>query len=190
MSTQQTQPLIDRLQTILADSPVGLVLPAIAQLNLPDWWLAGGAIRNTVWRSLFGEACELRIKDFDIAFFDSQGDRAQELAAKEWLTQQFPQHQFDVKNQASFARWRSGRRTYDSTQQGVADWLHTATAVGVRVNSQGNWEFFTPYGLEDLFEGVICPTPAQWQNPVAEQKAASFLQHCAGLRLAVRDLRT
>ncbi len=23
----------------------------IALLHLPDWWLAGGAVRNTVWRS-------------------------------------------------------------------------------------------------------------------------------------------
>ncbi|MEP0771392.1 nucleotidyltransferase family protein [Trichocoleus sp. ST-U1] len=22
-------------------------------MNLPNWWLAGGAVRNTVWRSLF-----------------------------------------------------------------------------------------------------------------------------------------
>jgi hypothetical protein len=41
-----------RLQTILVDSPVGAVLPAIALLNLPNWWLAGGAVRNTIWRSL------------------------------------------------------------------------------------------------------------------------------------------
>jgi len=40
-----------RLQKILVDSPVGVVLPAIALLNLPNWWLAGGAVRNTVWRS-------------------------------------------------------------------------------------------------------------------------------------------
>ncbi|MEP0790203.1 nucleotidyltransferase family protein [Funiculus sociatus GB2-C1] len=43
-----------RLQKILIDSPVGVVLPAISLLNLPNWWLAGGAVRNTVWRSLFG----------------------------------------------------------------------------------------------------------------------------------------
>jgi hypothetical protein len=54
-----------RLQTILVDSPVGAVLPAIAVLNLPNWWLAGGAVRNTVWRSLFGNDCQLVIKDFD-----------------------------------------------------------------------------------------------------------------------------
>jgi len=44
-----------RLQKILVDSPIGVVSPAIALLNLPDWWLAGGAVRNTVWRSLFGK---------------------------------------------------------------------------------------------------------------------------------------
>ncbi|MDX2213784.1 MAG: nucleotidyltransferase family protein [Oculatellaceae cyanobacterium bins.114] len=180
MPDQDTQ----RLQMILANSPVGLVLPAIARLELPNWWVAGGAVRNTVWRSLLGEGCKLVIKDFDIAFFDAQGDRAQELAAKEGLTQQFPNHQFDVKNQASFARWRTGRRTYNSTEDGIADWLHTATAVGVRLDIQGNWQFFIPYGLDDLFNGVIRPTPSHYQDPAAEQKAVSFLQHCPCLSLS------
>jgi hypothetical protein len=67
-----------RLQKILVDSPVGAVLPAIALLNLPNWWLAGGAVRNTVWRSLFGNDCQLVINDFDIAFFDALGDSVSE----------------------------------------------------------------------------------------------------------------
>jgi hypothetical protein len=35
--------------------------------------LAGGAVLNTVWRSLFGNECQLVINDFDIAFFDALG---------------------------------------------------------------------------------------------------------------------
>jgi hypothetical protein len=199
------------LQMLLADSPVGTVLPAIAQgfavsaqpngavakpiarkgaalsaiaqINLPNWWLAGGAVRNTVWRKLFGDRCQLIIKDFDIAFFDAEGDRSQELAAKTTLTEQFPDYVFDVKNQASFARWRSGRRTYTSTEDGITDWLHTATAVGVRLDAQGQWQFFMPYGLDDLFAGIIRPTPAHTNNPDAERKAAEFLQKCPCLRL-------
>ncbi|MBD2213873.1 nucleotidyltransferase family protein [Nostoc linckia FACHB-104] len=173
-----------RLQMILADSPVGMILPAIAQLNLPDWWLAGGAVRNTVWRAIFGDDCALVIKDFDIAFFDIQGNRSQELAAKATLTEQFPHHEFDVKNQASFARWRDGERTYHSTEDGITQWLHTATAVGVRLNAQGEWQFFTPYGLDDLFNGVIRPTPVNIDNDNAHEKASSFLQKCPALRLA------
>lgn len=175
---------LNRLQQILENSAIALVLPAIAQLNLPDWWLAGGAVRNTVWQAILGEDCKLVINDFDIAFFDVEGDRAQELQAKSALTEQFPQYKFDVKNQTSFARWRTGRRPYHSTEDGITDWLHTATAVGVRLDHQRQWQFFTPYGLDDLFQGMVCPTLAHQQNPDAERKAASFLELCPALRLA------
>ncbi|MBR8835131.1 MAG: nucleotidyltransferase family protein [Stigonema ocellatum SAG 48.90 = DSM 106950] len=167
-----------RLEMLLVNSPIGTVLPAIAKVNLPNWWLAGGAVRNTVWHSIFGENCRLVIKDFDIAFFDPEGDRSQELAAKATLTEQFPHYTFDVKNQASFARWRPGDKTYSSTEDGITNWLHTATAVGVRLDLQGQWQFFTPYGLDDLFSGIIRPTPPHTHNPDAERKAAEFLQKC------------
>ncbi len=169
---------LTKLVSILGDSILCQILPAIAQTNLPDWWSAGGAVRNTVWRAIFGEECKLVINDFDIAFFDLQGDREQELTAKTTLTQQFPDYKFDVKNQASFNRWRSGRQTYHSTEHGIEDWLHTATAVGVKLNYQGQWQFFTPYGLDDLFNGIVRATPSHLQNPDAEQKAASFLEKC------------
>jgi hypothetical protein len=53
--------------------------------------LSGCAVRNTVWRSLFANDCQLVINDFDIAFFDALGDseallqaadRSQELTAQ------------------------------------------------------------------------------------------------------------
>ncbi|HBW32544.1 nucleotidyltransferase family protein [Anabaena sp. FACHB-709] len=182
----------NRLQMILADTPVSQVLSAmtssrletISQVNLPNWWLAGGAVRNTVWRSIFGNNCKLFIKDFDIAFFDEAGNREQELAAENYLTEKCPNYLFDVKNQASFARWRTSERPYTSTEEGIENWLHTATAVGVRLNLQGQWEFFTPYGLDDLFAGIIRPTPTHVHNPDAHNKAANFLSMCPCLRLA------
>lgn len=170
------------LQEILVNSPIAEVLGAIAQINLPDWWLAGGAIRNTVWHSIFGEKCQLFIKDFDIAFFDATGDRNQELAAKATLTTKFPQHLFDVKNQASFARWRPGRKTFTSTEDGIMNWLHTTAAVGVKIDCEGELQFFAPYGLEDLFNGIIRPTPENVCNPDAERKAKELLMKCPCLR--------
>ncbi len=173
-----------QLEIILANSMISKVLPAIAQLNLPNWWLAGGAVRNTVWGSVFGSECELVINDFDIAFFDDSGNRYQELAAKAIITQKFPDYEFDIKNQASFARWRPGRRTYSSTEDGIKDWLHTATAIGVNLDTQGQWQFFIPYGLDDLFNGVIRPTRAHIYNPIADSKANGFIQRCPRLQLA------
>jgi uncharacterized protein len=173
-----------QLQIILSNSIIATVLPAIAQLDLPNWWLAGGAVRNTVWRSLFGQECDLFIKDFDIAFFDETGNREQELFAKSTLKTQFPEHEFDVKNQASFGLWRAGSMIFHSTENGITNWLHTSTAVGVRMTKNGEWQFFTPYDLDDLFNGIVRPTPIHINNPDAEKKAASFLQKCPCLKLA------
>ena len=55
-------------------------------------------------------------------------------------------------------------------------------------NEQGEWQFFTPYGLDDLFKGIIRPTPIHIHNPDADQKAASFLQKCPCLRLGKDEL--
>jgi uncharacterized protein len=173
-----------RLIDILKNSPVGEVLTTIASVNLPNWYLAGGAVRNTVWHSIFGEICRLGINDFDIAFFDAKGDRSQELAAKAALTEKFPHYLFDVKNQASFARWRSGRQAFSSTEDGISNWLHTATATGVRLNPQGEWQLFAPYGLDDLFDGIIRPTPSHIDDPKARDKGVGFLQKCPCLRQA------
>lgn len=176
--------LESRLKDILLNSVVAEVLPAIAEVELPDCWLAGGAIRNTVWRCLYQPECRLSIKDFDVVFFDPFGERQQEQRVKAALERQFRGEIFDVKNQASFGVWRPWRFSFVNTAHGVAHWLHTATAVGVRMDSQGNMEILAPYGLDDLFAGILRPSPANADSPDARGKAMSLLASCSVLRLA------
>ncbi|PWT98296.1 MAG: hypothetical protein C5B53_06985 [Candidatus Melainabacteria bacterium] len=173
--------LAARLERIILDSFVGEVLPAIRDVALPECWLAGGAVRNTVWKALYGDKCQLGIKDFDVVFFDRSGDRQQERAAKSKLEDRFPGAQFDVKNQASFGVWRPWRTSFTSTADGVSNWLHTATAVGVRVNQQGEFDILAPHGLTDLFAGVIRPCPSNVDNPEALEKGLSFQAGCPAL---------
>ncbi|MBS1992374.1 MAG: nucleotidyltransferase family protein [Cyanobacteria bacterium SZAS LIN-3] len=157
------------------------VLRAIRALGLPDWWLAGGAVRNTVWCKLFPADCRLTIKDFDIAFFDSGGTYESEIAARDVLLKEFPHLVFDVKNQASFGVWRPWHFTFEGTADGIAHWLHTATAVGIRLNDADEIEVLASYGLSDLFEGVIRPTPHCAKAEAAELKKLDFLSKCPGL---------
>lgn len=56
--------------------------------------------------------------------------------------------------------------------------------MGVRLDALGEWQFFMPYGLDDLFAGIIRPTPANTSNPDAHKKAADFLQKCPCLQRA------
>jgi hypothetical protein len=187
------------------------VLRAVASLepSLPNAYLAGGCVRNSIWKTLFPD-CKLRINDFDIGFYDPLGDRGQELAAKKTLSRtlkEITDAPFDVKNQYSFGRWRPAegdrRVDYGSVEDGIADWLHTATAVGLRLEtrSEGSpspkwlektalvehegerYRIYAPYGLEDLFEGVVRPVPAHADSEAARTKGASYITACPSLKL-------
>jgi hypothetical protein len=172
------------IRFILSNSIIARVLPVIAAARLPDWWLAGGAVRNTVWNHLFGHECNLKINDFDVAFFAPSGDREQELNAKSLMEAKFPGYKFDVKNQASFAVWRPGRRTFSSCEDGIGSWLHTATAVGVRLEDNDDYSVLAPYGLTDLFEGIVRPTPEHIGGASARDKGQTFIESCSRLKLA------
>jgi uncharacterized protein len=174
----------NRLRQIFSTRELLPILEAIRETELPDQWLAGGAVRNTVWKHLYGDECQLGIKDFDIAFFDKDAGREREAVAREALQAAFPDRKFDVKNQASFGVWREGKFTFTSSEDGISNWLHTATAVGVRLNDSHEIEIFQPYGLNDLFQGIIRATPNQIDDPAAAAKKDEFLRKCPRLKVA------
>lgn len=177
--------LEQQLKNIFANSEIIPVLRLIRDANLPDWWLAGGAVRNTVWRHLFPDNCSLAIKDFDVAFFDKNGSRDGEKLAKKWLCEQLPFVEFDVKNQASFGVWRDWHFTFTSTEDGIRHWLHTATAVGIKIDDEDEISVLAPYGLSDLLAGIVRPTPYCAKAKAAEEKGQEFMAKCPALKLAL-----
>jgi hypothetical protein len=177
--------LAEKLKNIFANSEIMPVLRLIRDANLPDWWLAGGAVRNTVWRHLFPDQCTLSIKDFDVAFFDKTGDRESEKQSKAWLSNQLPFVEFDIKNQASFGVWRDWHFTFSSTEDGIRHWLHTATAVGIKVDDDDEISVLAPYGLSDLFAGIVRPTPYCAAARAAEEKGREFTSKCPALKTSI-----
>lgn len=184
-SSEQIQTDLDkRLRQIISACPWYETLPSIRELNLPDWWVAGGAVRNTVWMALYGDACTLKIKDLDVVFFDKNSQKDFEVEQKEKLHQLHPQWVFDVKNQASFGHWRTWQFQFKDSTDGIDHFLHTATAVGVRLNDRDQLDICKPHGLEDLFNGVIRLTPYRHGEEAANTRQKQFLENCPGLTLA------
>lgn len=171
-----------RLREIVADSILLEVITALRELRIADMWLAGGAVRNIVWKRLYGSDCTLVVKDFDVAFFDKDSNRERESQIKQYLVQKLPELIFDVKNQASFGVWRQGRFVFQSTTDGISNWLLTTAAVGIALNDNGEIDILAPYGLFDLFEGVVRPTPNQCGGDAAERKKNDLLAGCSRLR--------
>jgi hypothetical protein len=131
-------------------------------LDLPDWYLAAGAIRNTVWDVLHGSTSLQPLSDLDVIYFDP-ANLTSDAEAK--LLAAAPEYAWEVTNQATVHRWQSsavGRDIpqYDSIAAAMASWPETATAVGVRLSNRGTMEFVAPHGLVDLFSLILRPSPA------------------------------
>jgi hypothetical protein len=155
--------LRQRLERIIRGTPwLFESLETVRSLGLPDWYLAAGAIRNTVWDALHGSTNSQPQNDLDVIYFDPVN---LENDAEHRLRAALPEYAWEVTNQASVHHWQSratGRDipAYDSIAKSMASWPETATAVGVRLSDQGAMEFIAPHGLLDLFTLTLRPSPA------------------------------
>lgn len=70
-----------------------------------------------------------------------------------------PSIPWSVKNQARMHR-RNGDAPYASSTDAMRFWPETATAVAVRRTAANRLEIAAPFGLDDLFNLSIRPTPA------------------------------
>ncbi len=68
-----------------------------------------------------------------------------------------PHLPWSVKNQARM-HVKNKLSPYSSSFESVAHFPETPTAVAVRLNNN-QIEILAPYGLNDLFEGLVRPTP-------------------------------
>lgn len=115
-------------------------LEALARAELPDAWLAAGAIRNRVWSHLLGESGPPE-RDWDVAFAGDVGSDQAEVRLAAQLA-----GPWEAVDQRDF-----GHRT---AAEGIASWPETATAIGARLTARGV-EIVAPWGLDDLLAGRI-----------------------------------
>lgn len=156
-------------------------LSALRHLHLPDGWIGAGFVRDAVWAHLHQHPQPPVPADVDVVWFDdSQRSEAQDRALEATLKRLSPAFNWSVKNQARMHR-RNGDAPYCSTEEALRFWPETATAVGVRLTDNHRLETIAPYGLEDLFELRLRPTPR-----FEYDKRAIFMQRVAQKRWLVR----
>ena len=136
-------------------------------LDLPNWYLGGGCIAQTVWNVAHSNAVSTGIDDFDIAYFDpdlSARAESEATACVRDLLSDLPLRP-DVKNQARVHLWYASHfgyeiRPYSSCEDALASWPTTAAAIGVRW-VQGRLHVESPFGLGDLLSLVVRPNRVQ-----------------------------
>ncbi|GAX47444.1 nucleotidyltransferase family protein [Pseudolactococcus reticulitermitis] len=155
----------EALKTLLSNTPeIVDILQIINQLNLPDTWLCAGIIRNFIWNYLSEQPLFDEKTDVDVVFFDPDiSDEATQEIEKS-LKLAHPTYAWEVKNQAHMHLHNPDTAPYLSARDAMARFPERCTAIGARLTPIGEIDLFLPYGLADITDFVVRPTPFFAEN--------------------------
>ena len=143
-------------------------LKDVRDLKLPDWYIAAGAVRNTVWNYLHAYPTTSHQKDIDVVYFDSSDmDGEREKSSEEFLRKKSPNLKWEVVNQARAHLFEHGQATcppVKSSCESIAYWSEIPTCVGIRLKDGDSFTICAPHGLDDLMNLVVRPIPIPYQN--------------------------
>ena len=147
------------LDVFRANPDMMAILTIIRDLGLKDSWLAAGSVRNFIWNLLSDKSPFDRETDVDVIFFDSDVSYEETLSLENKLREDFPQYQWELKNQVYMHQHSPHTAPYISSCDAMAKYPERCTAVGLRLNADATLELFAPYGLEDILNFQVSPTP-------------------------------
>ncbi|KAI8261754.1 hypothetical protein K4K53_000170 [Colletotrichum sp. SAR 10_77] len=172
-----------------AVDPAGVFTSKGLSLNLPNWYLAAGAVSQTIWNHMSGLPATTGIHDYDLVYFD---DTDLSWAAEDAAIQRgrtlfadIPA-EVEIRNQARVHLWYEAKfgapcPRHESVEAGIDSWIATSAMIGVRVEADGEWRVYAPRGLSDFFNMVVRPNPQVGVREKYEEKARRWLGIWTGL---------
>ncbi len=166
---------------VQSNTVVRAILAHWPRLGLADGWLVAGCLAQTVWNRLSDQAPEAAIRDYDLFYFDA-GDLS--WAAEDQVIRRVGAGLGDlgcvaeVRNQARVHLWYPQRfgsayPPLGSARDGIDRFLVPCTSLGVRPAGSG-LEIYAPYGLDDLYAGVLRPNPLNPLTARFQEKCRSY----------------
>jgi len=152
MTEQDVLNLIERDRWMMG------VLRVAESLNLPDWMIGAGFVRNKVWDHLHGFKNEVvPTADIDLAYFDLTNlDEEQEKQYDRKL-QGIMDIEWSCKNQARMHQIHGGE-PYISSEDAISAWPETCTCVAVKFED-GKLKLIAPHGISDLVNLIVRRSP-------------------------------
>ncbi|MFA6294862.1 MAG: nucleotidyltransferase family protein [Candidatus Paceibacterota bacterium] len=149
----------DILKIIQEDKWMMNILKIAQDLNLPNWMIGAGFIRNKVWDYLSGNNKDtVDTGDIDLVYFDPSGNNEE---ADEKLSEDLRQKtgiKWEVVNEFYAHKWNN-LPPYTSTEDAISQWPETVTAIGINFDKNGELKLFLPYGIDDLINFKVRPSP-------------------------------
>lgn len=127
------------------------LLKTVASLHLPDCYIAAGFIRNLVWDHLHGFT-STPLNDVDVIYFSKAEENEEVILEKLYAVH--PDVKWQLKNQA-LMHLKNGDPAYEDSVNAMKYWPEQETAIGARLESNGNIVLASPFSLDVIFDGFI-----------------------------------
>lgn len=180
------QPDSLRLHEMLSQNPIlNEILTRFDEVNLPNAYLVAGCVSQTIWNITLGRAPNENLSDIDIIYFDDidlsgESEERHENRLRALFESVLAPHnlQLDVKNEARVHLWYRSKFGFDippytSAHQAIQCFHSTAACIGVRTE-KGVFEYYAPYGTNDLFALTARANKTQITQDVYETKTARW----------------
>ncbi len=158
---------LEELIFILKENhPLMEMLEYIAELQLPNFYIAAGCVFQTVWNYQDGRDLNYEVKDLDVIYYHP-GDLSIDTDMKyyEMIQEYARSHSIpygvDVSNEARMHLWKEKKEgekvlPYQNSEDAIGRWIATVHAIGITLEG-GNIKVYAPYGLSDIFSRTIRP---------------------------------
>lgn len=147
------------LDLIKSDEWMMEAISIASTLKLKDWVIGAGFVRNKVWDHLSGnEKKGVDTPDVDLVYYDPEGndEEADEKVSKELSDR--TGFNWEIVNEYYAHKWNN-LAPYKSTEDAISQWPETVTAIGVTFDESGGFCLVAPYGIDDLNNFIVRPTP-------------------------------
>ncbi|ROW06765.1 hypothetical protein VMCG_04165 [Cytospora schulzeri] len=167
------------------------VLRRAATMNLPGWYLAAGALTQSVWNYVTNQDPENGIDDYDLIYCDNSDlsweaeDAVIQAGAK--VFEGIPTR-VEIRNQARVHLWYQQKfgfpcPQHTSTEGAILTWLSGTALFGVRLLPDNDWKVFAPWGFTDILNLTVRPNPVSGNREAYERKAARWKGIWPGLNV-------
>ena len=140
------------------------ILTIIRDLGLKDSWLAAGSVRNFICNLLSYKSPFDSETDVDVIFFDPDVSYEETVSLEKKLREDFPRYQWELKNQVYMHLHSPHTVPYTSSCDAMSKYPERCTAIGLRLHADATLELFAPYGIEDILNFQVSPTPHFLEN--------------------------
>lgn len=170
----------------LANPVNGAILARLPQLGVEQPWLVAGCLYGAVWNRMAGRPPAENVKDYDVFYWDEDTsweaeDRVIRRAAALFADLGVP---VELKNQKRVPLWYEQRfglpyPPVATAAEAIDRFTTICTCVGLTLRPGGGLELYAPYGLDDVFAGILrdnprCPSPPERLREKAESYRARW----------------